>query len=315
MEVGDWVETGQQIATSGNTGTPRPGAHLHFETMKGNKRFDPETILYKPYKTPPPPNGGNGGNGNVPDPYMGIDVSHHNPGANIKLAAEMGYKFAYIRITRGDGYVDREAKNHFEKCQKYGLIASFYHYWYATVDPFEQAEIMMDAMNEYKGYIAMPPAIDVEDPKAREFTPGNNGRSIYNMAKELQGYDGWPECAIYTSASFWNANVNTKWEWELLMLWVAHWGAGGDPAIPQPWLKKKVPYTIHQFGTIDLGGQDIDGNKWNTADWDFPPEKPGSPPQPPSDDLFMDVIIKLSNGEEYYVDSIEPDGRTIRLKK
>ena len=44
VKVGDHVVAGQQIATSGNSGTTT-GPHLHIEVWKDHKQIDPATML------------------------------------------------------------------------------------------------------------------------------------------------------------------------------------------------------------------------------------------------------------------------------
>ncbi|WP_243648556.1 M23 family metallopeptidase [Agromyces fucosus] len=42
--VGEWVEAGQNIASSGTTGAS-DGCHLHFEVYSGGSRIDPQPFM------------------------------------------------------------------------------------------------------------------------------------------------------------------------------------------------------------------------------------------------------------------------------
>jgi GH25 family lysozyme M1 (1,4-beta-N-acetylmuramidase) len=225
---------------------------------------------------------------------LGIDLSHWNAGVSLNIAKEMGVKFAYIKLSEGTNFVDDKAHQFFTSCNQLGIKASFYHYWKANVGGKQQAEHMLKYAKPYENKIGMPVALDVEDKSGTYYTKTKNSENIYKFAKQCQDFAGFPEIMIYTSASKWDSFVNPNaYEFWRLGLWVAHWGAGGNPAIPNPWKSKKTPFTIHQYGTINIGGKRIDGNKWNTKYHDFPPKK--EDPEPPTQDKTIQHINVIYN--------------------
>ena len=305
---GQEIPVGYMIGQADATGyTDPPGAsHLHFGVKKNGTWVDPEKHMFIPYQTPPdytPP-------GEV---IYGIDVSHHNA-VNMKKASEQGIKFCYVKITEGTSWVDDKADAYYNECKKYGIKVGFYHYWNAGVNGEAQADHMLTTIGDRE--LDMPVALDCEDPRAPAYSEQVNSKSIYDFAKLCQGWDGWPEICAYTRASWWNPNVNTKYEWWRLGLWVAHWGAGGNPAIPSNWKEKKVPYTIHQYGTIQIGNQRIDGNKWNNY-YEFPPQRPLSPSLSPSPSPSPSPSSPLGYPASIYVeiDGIMYSGVTILEKE
>ena len=293
VKVNQEVALGQVIGQSDNTGNST-GPHLHFEVIKNGTRVDPmKHIIDKP----PPVDGG--------DPpaegILGVDLSHWNAGVDLNKAHDLGVRFGYFKLTEGIDYVDDKFIEYWRHAKSLGWQVAPYHYWLTSVPGAAQAQHFIDAM-DYFGItdrLDWPAVIDAEDPKAANNSPGNNARNIYDMAKGLQGVGGWPECSIYTRASWWNPYVNTKWEWWRLYLVVAHWGAGGNPAIPQPWKSKGVPHLVHQYGTLKVGAKKIDANKWNTAHYQFP-LKPGVP-QPPTGDGFEMTLGPVYLDQDLYV--------------
>ena len=215
----------------------------------------------------------------------GSDWSHWNE-VNVKKAADLGVKFCYIKITESTNFVDDKAKRYFDLCGEYGIRRSFYHYLKCGVSGAKQAKHMHDTIIE-KGCqdVDLPIALDAEDPLGARYSKNSNANNIYKFAKFFQGFAGYPEIMIYTRASWWNPYVAYIYDWHLLSLWVAHWGAGGNPTLPTPWAKNKIPQMIHQYGTMQIGGARVDANKWNSF-YKFPgdepePVEPPEPPEPP----------------------------------
>lgn len=310
VKAGDDVKAGQKIGVAGETGAAE-GAHLHFEVMRMNDRKNPNDLLKKPYQPAPAEPDEPEDPGPQPPANIiatGIDISHHNSGVDLDAAWDLGVRFAYIKITEGTTWVDPSAANFYNKCKSLGIYTSFYHYW-LPYDGTEQAQHCEEQVKKITGTtkVDMPIALDCENPMSVDKT--NTTKSIYDFAKFLQTFDDHDEIAIYTGAYWWDQHVKTKkYEWWRLPLWVAHWGAGGNPRIPEPWKEKKIPYAIHQYGTIKINGKGIDGNKWNGTYWDLPPidvdPEPPDPEPPDPDPLPGTIDVNLGylimNGVRYY---------------
>ena len=232
--------------------------------------------------------------------YLGSDWSHWNE-VNVKKATELGIKFVYIKITEGTNFLDDKSARYFDLCGQYGIKRSFYHYLRCGVNGYAQADWML---NKIGGRVPdLPIALDAEDPNAKKYSKKSNANNIYKFAKRCQGFAGWPEIMIYTRATWWNPYVAYSYNWHLLSLWVAHWGAGGNPSLPEPWRKNKVPWTIHQYGMRKIGGATVDANKWNPAvpfpGDETPPIEPPEPPEPPEptptipDEFSMKGAVKI----------------------
>ena len=279
--VGDKVFLGYTIAKSGNSGYST-GPHLHFETIKNGARVDPNKCMYKPYRPPPE----NGGVIVPPDGIKGVDLSHWNKAVKVKDLAEWGAKFAWIKLTQGDWFLDDQADRYYDQCLSNGILPSFYHFYEGEPPMDKQVDWFVKHLRNREVYL--PVALDFEDtitPTLHKYSKKWHTQKVYQFAKSMQFYSGYPEVTIYSRKNLWEKYVKTDAaDWALLLQWKA------NKYNMDPWKM----YTVWQYGQRKFNGVNIDLNVWNPA-MKFPYEKPGSPP-PPVCPQVTEVVVKFDDG-------------------
>lgn len=132
----------------------------------------------------------------------GIDVSHHQDWIDWPKVRTSGVRFAFIKASEGDGYIDPMFEENMRGAAETGIAAGTYHFFLPRFDPLSQARHYVKTIQELGGNRpTLPPCVDIE-------TPGL-GKSGYNQAVKvfleeifrLTGRTG----IIYVSPGFWNS--------------------------------------------------------------------------------------------------------------
>ena len=192
---------------------------------------------------------------NADDKVRGIDVSHNNGTIDWQKVAAAGIAFAFAKATESTGFVDPQFNTNYAAMKSNGLLRGSYHFFRPKSDAQAQAQNFLKVVPQL-GPGDLPPTLDVEV---------NDGKSASDI---IQGVQQWLETVgsalgckpiIYTSASFWNANLSGTNQFADHPLWVAHYTSKAQPNIPQGF----TGYTIWQFteqGTISgiSGNADLD---------------------------------------------------------
>jgi len=268
VKVGQTVVLRQKLGKTGESGYTF-GAHLHMELIQNGRRYD----VAKYMKMQPPPENG----GTVPVPPEGIrgnDLSHWNKAIKISDLAAWGSKFCWIKLTQGDWFLDDQADRYYDQCLANGILPSFYHFYEGEPPMDKQVDWFVKHLRNREVYL--PVALDFEDthptPTLHKYSKKWHTQKVYQFAKSMQFYSGYPEATIYSRKNLWEKYVKTDAaDWFKLLQWKA------NQYNMQPW----EDYTVWQYGQRKFNGVNIDTNVWNPAKT-FPPEKPGTPPQPPS---------------------------------
>lgn len=156
----------------------------------------------------------------------GVDVSHFSGKVDWKAVAKAGYRYAFIKATEGEDWVDPTYKGHMVAAKEAGLIRGAYHFFIAHDDPIVQANWFIKNVQLESGDFA--PVVDVETLSNRP-VPDLDKRlsSFISLLKEH--YKVTP--IIYTSPHFWNHNLKEAFK---APLWVAEYGRD-LPEIPKNW--------------------------------------------------------------------------------
>jgi lysozyme len=160
-----------------------------------------------------------------PAPIMraeGVDVSKWQGVIDWNKMASRA-DFSFIRSSYGLTQ-DQKYQQNITGASSNGVYEGIYHYFMNNILPESQAQYFATFYNNDH---ALPPAVDIEDPKN---IPSDLRNRVWRF---LQSYEGITDVRpmIYTSPGYWNAWIgNTEWAKDY-ELWVAHWGAV-RPTIP-----------------------------------------------------------------------------------
>ena len=202
----------------------------------------------------------------------GIDVAsyQHQNGAAISWAsvARAGYKFAAIKTTEGNYYVNPYATSDIVSAMSAGLYATVYHFAIPNITTgAAQAQFAVKYSKYRSGGRALPLMLDIEyDPYVNtDHTNECYGLSAAAMrtwiasfvstARSLTGQ--YP--IIYTTANWWDTCTGSSTAFGADPMWVAAYGVSSPP-MPAGW----PAYTFWQYsssGTVSgvstSGGTDL----------------------------------------------------------
>jgi lysozyme len=102
---------------------------------------------------------------NYPDekefPVRGIDVSHHQGKIDWKKLARQNIRFAYIKATEGEDFLDEDFKHNWNAAKDAGIVPGAYHYFTLCKTGYEQANNFLSRIGP-PSTNSLPPAVDLE---------------------------------------------------------------------------------------------------------------------------------------------------------
>lgn len=110
---------------------------------------------------------------------LGIDVSHHQGAIDWKKVAAAGVKFAYLKATESNKFVDDRYAANRAAAKKAGILTGAYHFHHYDVDWSEQAHLFVTTVGSFKG--DLPPALDLEQD---DFRNGKTGVAKETAARQ-----------------------------------------------------------------------------------------------------------------------------------
>ena len=202
----------------------------------------------------------------------GIDVAsyQHQNGAAISWAsvARAGYKFAAIKTTEGNYYVNPYAISDIVSAMSAGLYATVYHFAIPNITTGAvQAQFALKYSKYRSGGRALPLMLDIEyDPYvSTDHTNECYGLSAAAMRTWLSSFVSTAHSAtgqypiIYTTANWWDTCTGSSTAFGADPMWVAAYGVSSPP-MPAGW----HAYTFWQYssaGTVSgvstAGGTDL----------------------------------------------------------
>jgi GH25 family lysozyme M1 (1,4-beta-N-acetylmuramidase) len=188
----------------------------------------------------------------------GIDVAsyQHQNGTAISWAsvARTGYKFAAIKTTEGNYYVNPYAISDIVSAMSAGLYATVYHFAIPNITTGAvQAQFALKYSKYRSGGRALPLMLDIEyDPYvSTDHTNECYGLSAAAMRTWISSFVSTARTAtgqypiIYTTANWWNTCTGSSTAFGADPMWVAAYGVSSPP-MPAGW----PAYTFWQYSSV-----------------------------------------------------------------
>lgn len=226
-------------------GAYKIGAATSTERIYASKNGGPVSwIARRPAATSPLVAQPEPGRVAVTDMYLeGIDVSRWQGSMDWMKAAEAGTRFAFLKASEGDGWIDPEYI-----ANSFGAAASNipfgpYHFYRNAIDPRRQAEHFAQVVKAGPAP-TLPVALDLEDTK----TPVD-GAALSAFVTHVEVLLGRP--IIYTGAWWVRDYLKGRAPWiGGYPLWLASYGPA-KPLAPAPWLAWSIwQYTSEGNGSM-----------------------------------------------------------------
>lgn len=164
----------------------------------------------------------------APDPARGIDVSNHQAAVNFRAVRAAGYRFAYVKATEGEGFVDTLLPAHVAAARAAGVKVGAYHFLRPRPGRTGGAEAD-DFVRQLRAVapLDLRPACDVE---VTSLSPAATEIYVEQFLDAVQAATG-DRPLIYTYPYFihpWRSAHEAG-------LWIADYRGRKAPEIPGPW--------------------------------------------------------------------------------
>ncbi len=221
----------------------------------------------------------------------GIDVSYWQTAIDWTQVAAAGYRYAAIRATMGDTYVDPRFAPNWDAAKRAGLLVTAYH----VIRPKHTAASQTDAFFRVLGTRTpdLPFAIDVE------VTDSMNKDVITSITRDvcqMVSTRAPRKPIIYTAKWFWDSNITPSPDWSGYDLWVANYGAL-TPILPRDWTTWKFWQYTDKGSVPGVSSRFTDLNHFNGSEQDLLTYAGQSltPPPPPGRKLRAKVLGAFVN--------------------
>jgi lysozyme len=160
----------------------------------------------------------------------GIDVSHHQGEVNWFSVATSDVKYAFVKATEGNTFVDQQFDRNWRRIQEAGLLRGAYHFGRPGRDPETQAVHFSSVVGPL-GFGDLPPVLDLEEDDGHG--PAHVlewARAFTRKAEALFGR----KLIVYTGA-FWRGEMGNPDDplFRERALWLAAYVQ--NPVVPASW--------------------------------------------------------------------------------
>lgn len=132
-------------------------------------------------------------------PVNGIDVSHYQGRIDWQRVAKSGVRFAYIKSTEGNTYLDPRFHANLQGARKAGMVTGAYHFFIPGDEPIRQAEHFLKTA--WTGPGSLPPALDLE--KVPHHARNHEvGKAALQWLRHVEKKTGCKP-VVYSNRSYW----------------------------------------------------------------------------------------------------------------
>jgi len=174
---------------------------------------------------------------------MGVDVSHWQGKMNWARAKQAGVKFAFIKATEGEDFLDNRLDENVEGLGLEDIPFGTYHYFRPTADAERQAEWYLRHNNGRWDVLD----VEAQDGVLQQKLAAGVIRWLALVEQETKALP-----FIYTRASFWDPYVGAALGEH--PLWVAHYDVVA-PRLPVGWQDWTVWQYTKKGSGVNLGSQ------------------------------------------------------------
>lgn len=251
---------------------------------------------------------------------LGLDISKYQlydsspPGSfDWQAAYDAGARFVFMRTTRAnvDGSVYTDIRlDDYAQSRQFLLLAGFYAYVRLEFDPIRQADVFLEAI---QNYLPARAVIDLEGQRPGTLTPTQAAVRLRSWLDHVEAATGQTPM-IYTRQSWFDSYIAASDEWQQYPLWLARYpGYGTDdrPSIDGPFSdglfepRDWTNWTFWQFTDngpgLRFGAQSLEidldlfnGSEAELVNFIGDQDDPGTPP-PPSQGAGFQVEVDLLN--------------------
>ena len=206
----------------------------------------------------------------------GIDVSHHNEWIDWPRVRQSGVRFAIIKASEGNGYIDPLYEQNLKGALSSGIMPGSYHFFLPRIDPLEQARHYVRVLQENAvNAPTLPPCIDLETAGLTKAALNQALRLFLDEIRKLTGRTG----IIYVSPGFWSTYLPVpvisgykltggSVDWAAQHpLWLAHYTSGW-PYQVYPWVGWRF-WQYSSAGKISGVVTKVDLNLFNGTEADL----------------------------------------------
>jgi len=168
----------------------------------------------------------------------GVDLSNWQPNYNWPAARHSGIRFAYLKASEGESFVDKMYSAHRRNANMQDIVIGAYHFARPSAGSAQrQAEHFLKCASLRRGDLI--PALDLE--VSGGLSPAHLVFWVTQFRDEVRRQIGHAP-VIYTSPSFWASAMAGSRAFADCPLWIAHWGVA-SPTIPKCW----TTWTVWQW--------------------------------------------------------------------
>lgn len=216
----------------------------------------------------------------------GVDLSYWQGAVDFDRLV-LSADFAYLRAGYGNDFFDPRMVEYVAGCADHALPWGLYWYLRPGKDWRKQATNFYDIWQSSGGQLY--PVFDLEESGGLSKMALESWlKKCYDLFCNLSGRE-YNQVMTYTSPGFLNAAMPlTNWL-KHTQLWVAHWGTGSQPIIPNEWAIPGFTWKFRQWSATGKGSdygvssRYVDLDCYNGTREQFAAEFGVTPPHPPQE--------------------------------